>query len=88
MASSVDLGSRLEQVVTDLVKRGRYNSRSEVLREGVRIIQEREARLAELDASIERAIADSEAGRVRDIEDVIAELDERYANWPDSAAAE
>ena len=83
MASSVDLGSRLEEVVTDLVKRGRYNSRSEVLREGVRIIQEREARLAELDASILRGIADSEAGRVHDLEDVVAELKTRYRAMAD-----
>jgi antitoxin ParD1/3/4 len=79
MASSVDLGSRLEEAVTQLVRKGRYNSRSEVLREGVRLVEEREARLAELDASIERAIADSEAGRVRDAEEVFSELIAKYA---------
>lgn len=87
MASSVDLGARLEEVVTDLVKRGRYNSRSEVLREGVRIIQEREARLAELDASIERAIADSEAGRVYDLEEVAGRLRAKYAAMARSRAS-
>ena len=78
MASSVDLGSRLEQVVTDLVKRGRYNSRSEVLREGVRIIQEREARLADLEASIRQGIEEIEAGGGRDIDDVAREMEARY----------
>ncbi len=34
MASSVNLGLKLEAYVDDLVKSGRYNSRSEVLREG------------------------------------------------------
>jgi hypothetical protein len=35
MANSVDLGPKLEAVVNELVSRGRYNSKSEVLREGV-----------------------------------------------------
>src|SRR4051812_21745596 len=64
MASSVDLGSKLEKFVANLIKSGRYNSKSEVLREGVRLIQERETRLAALDASIARGIADADAGRV------------------------
>lgn len=79
MASSVNLGERLETFVDQLVRKGRYNSRSEVLREGVRIIQEREARLAELEASILRGIADSEAGRVHDLDDVTADLTAKYA---------
>ncbi len=45
MAISADLGAKLEAVVEDLVKNGRYNSKSEVLREGVRLVQEREAAL-------------------------------------------
>ena len=48
---SADLG-QLEPFVAELVAKGRYNSKSEVLREGVRLIQERERRLAALDASI------------------------------------
>lgn len=79
MASSVDLGGNLEDVVTRLVKTGRYNSRSEILREGVRLIDERETRLAALDASIMRGIADADAGRVHDLEDVAARLDAKYA---------
>jgi len=79
MASSVDLGNQLESFVTQMVKTGRYNSRSEILREGVRLIHERETRLAALDASIARGIADADAGRVHDLEDVAARLDARYA---------
>ncbi|MEG3179784.1 type II toxin-antitoxin system ParD family antitoxin [Sphingomonas sp. LT1P40] len=80
MASSVELGTRLEEVVTDLVKRGRYNSRSEVLREGVRIIQEREAKLAELEASIRRGIEEIEAGGGHDLEDVTTRLVAKYTD--------
>jgi antitoxin ParD1/3/4 len=62
MAISADLGPQLEQFVSQLVASGRYNSKSEVLREGLRLVQEREARLAALDAAIARGLADAEAG--------------------------
>jgi antitoxin ParD1/3/4 len=64
MAMSADLGETLEKFVSKLVASGRYNSKSEVLREGVRLIQERETRLAALDASIGRGLADADAGRI------------------------
>lgn len=80
MASSVDLGNQLESFVSRLVTSGRYNSRSEILREGVRLIHERETRLAALDASIARGIADSDYGRVHDLESVAAELDAELAS--------
>ena len=67
---SAELGSRLEAFVADLVANGRYNSKSEVLREGIRLIQDREAKLAQLDAAIARGIADGDAGRTTPAEDV------------------
>jgi antitoxin ParD1/3/4 len=60
---SADLGQQLEGFVARLVEAGRYNSKSEVLREGVRLVQDRESRLAALDASIARGLADADAGR-------------------------
>ncbi|MCW5720885.1 MAG: type II toxin-antitoxin system ParD family antitoxin [Devosia sp.] len=74
MAISADLGEVLEKVVTDLVENGRYNSKSEVLREGVRLVQEREARHRALDAMLAEAQEDIDAGRVYPAEDVFAEL--------------
>jgi antitoxin ParD1/3/4 len=56
---SADLGSQLEGFVANLVETGRYNSKSEVLREGIRLIQEREARLAVLDNALAKGIADA-----------------------------
>lgn len=64
MAVSADLGEVLESFVTRLVASGRYHSKSEVLREGVRLVWEREARLAALEASTARGLADADAGRV------------------------
>ena len=86
MAISADLGEVLEKVVADLVENGRYNSKSEVLREGVRLVQEREARRRELDAMLAAGQADIDAGRVRDAEDVFDELLARYADEPGKAA--
>jgi antitoxin ParD1/3/4 len=77
MAMSADLGKTLEKFVTKLVATGRYHSKSEVLREGVRLIQEREARLASLDASIARGVADADAGRVKSASEVFDRLEAR-----------
>lgn len=76
--TSAKLGPRLESYVTELVRSGRYGSRSEVLREGVRLVEEREKRLAALDAAIARGLADVEAGRTHRLEDVAAELRARF----------
>ena len=75
---SADLGQTLESFVARLVATGRYNSKSEVLREGVRMIQEREARLAALDASIGRGLADAEAGRTKPADEVFDRLESKY----------
>ena len=75
MAMSADLGKTLEKFVTKLVATGRYRSKSEVLREGVRLIQERETRLAALDASIARGVTDADAGRVKSTSEVLDNLE-------------
>ncbi len=76
---SAELGQSLEKFITRLVKSGRYGSKSEVLREGVRLIQERETRLAALDATIARGLEDARAGRSKPAADVFARLQARYA---------
>lgn len=76
---SADLGKQLEGFVAKLVAEGRYNSKSEVLREGVRLIEDREARLAALDASIARGIADADAGRTIPATEVFDRLEAKYA---------
>lgn len=85
MPISADLGEKLEAVVNDLVANGRYNSKSEVLREGVRLVQEREAALARIDAALAEGLADIRAGRTRPAEEVFAELRARHTAKLDAA---
>ncbi len=83
MAVSADLGRRLESVVDSLVETGRYNSKSEVLREGVRLVEEREKRLQALNQMLDEGLADADAGRVIPATTVFAELRERYRDEAD-----
>lgn len=82
MARSVELG-KLEEVVDRLVASGRYNSKSEVLREGVRLVEEREKRLEALDQALAKGLADVEAGRVRPAKEVFEELRQKYQRMAD-----
>jgi antitoxin ParD1/3/4 len=78
MTMSVDLGERLETFVKEMVESGRYNSKSEVLREGLRLVQDREARLKAFDAAIERGLADADAGRTKPAAEVFDRLERKY----------
>ncbi|MCK9511257.1 MAG: type II toxin-antitoxin system ParD family antitoxin [Pigmentiphaga sp.] len=80
---SADLGQQLEQFVSRLVASGRYGSKSEVLREGVRLIQDREARLTALDASVARGLADADAQRTKPADAVFERLQAKYAAMAD-----
>lgn len=51
MASSYSLGPHFEDLIQSLLASGRYANASEVVRDGLRLLEEREAlRLAKLDA--------------------------------------
>jgi antitoxin ParD1/3/4 len=78
MTASGELGNQLDEFVANLVASGRYKSKREVLQEGVRLVQEREGRLADLDAAIARGIADADAGRVKPAAEVFDRLEAKY----------
>ena len=80
MASSVNLGEKLEDVVNGLVKTGRFGSRSDVLREGVRLVQERESWLEMVEKAVERGRAQVAAGEWVDLEEGFDQLAARYAD--------
>jgi antitoxin ParD1/3/4 len=78
MASSYTLGKHYETFIQDQLASGRYNNASEVVRDALRLLEEKERRLALLDAAIERGLKDVDAGRLRDAEEVFDELEARY----------
>ena len=55
---NVSIGERWQAFVDDIVKQGRYGSASEVVREGLRLVEEREEKLKAwretINASVER----------------------------------
>ncbi|TPQ52087.1 type II toxin-antitoxin system ParD family antitoxin [Prosthecomicrobium hirschii] len=73
---NVSLGERWEQFVDQTVKTGRYGSASEVVREGLRLVEEREARLGALRATLQASIA---AGGEATDADIDAALDAKAA---------
>lgn len=84
MAVSVNLGEKLEAFIDEAVKNGRYGSRSEVLREGIRLVQEREALWAKFEADMMEAIEDSRAGRTTPAEQVRERLTKKYRAMAES----
>lgn len=53
---NVSLGERWEKFVEQTVREGRYGSASEVVREGLRLVEEREARLNALRDNLNASI--------------------------------
>ncbi|MBB3392467.1 antitoxin ParD1/3/4 [Rhizobium sp. BK275] len=70
---NVSIGERWEKFVEQAVKDGRYGSASEVVREGLRLVEEREAKLNALRREIGEAIT---AGGEITEEELQASLDE------------
>jgi antitoxin ParD1/3/4 len=78
MTMTVDLGPKLDAFVEELIKTGRYQSKSEVLREGVRLVQDRESRLAALEAELQKGLDDIDAGRTKPMDEVFDALEAKY----------
>lgn len=68
---NVSIGDRWEAFVADIVKVGRYGSASEVVREGLRLVEEREQKLRALRAMLDKSIAEGGAVSDADIDAAI-----------------
>ncbi len=75
---SITLPVEMANFIRGKVSTGMYGSNSEIIREALRGWMERERHLEMLDAAISRGVADAEAGQVQDIDEVRAELHERF----------
>jgi antitoxin ParD1/3/4 len=85
---SVDLTPDLENAIQRRLDSGAYKSDVEVIRAGLRALdrddEEKARRLARLDASIARGIADADAGRVHPADQVFSELRQRIQQKADT----
>lgn len=76
---NVSVGARWEDFVDQAVKSGRYGSASEVVREGLRLVEEREAKLQALREKIDASIAGGGENTDEDIDRALAEVDAELA---------
>ena len=73
---NVSIGDWWESFVEQAVKAGRYGSASEVVREGLRLVEEREAKLLALRATLEASIANGGEVTDEELDAAIAERSE------------
>ena len=69
---NVSIGRRWEEFVDSVVRDGRYGSASEVVREGLRLVEEREAKLKALRQTIEASLAEGGALSQEDVSDALS----------------
>ena len=86
MPSSYALGRHYEGMLDTLIQSGRYNSKSEVIRDGLRLLEEREQRRAAALEELREAVREGmESGAGIPAEDVLARLEEKYARMLDES---
>jgi antitoxin ParD1/3/4 len=75
--TSVTLGEHFEQIIEKSIKSGRYSSASEVIREGLRLVDEREQKIKVLREAIE---AGEKSGYVKNFDPIkhLEKLNQRY----------
>lgn len=80
MPTSVALGNHFETFVRDQLQSGRFNNASEVVRAGLRLLEEREERKQlELDALRAEIAAGLASGAAKPADEVFDRLEAKYA---------
>jgi antitoxin ParD1/3/4 len=76
MSTNVHLSPALERFAREAVAEGRYNNVSEVVRQGLRMLQEAEERRRAFNKSLDEAVAEAERDGYVTVEEVMAAMDE------------
>ena len=88
--ASIALGDHFETFIKEQVERGRFNNASEVVRAGLRLLEdaegERERKLKALDEAIAKGLADAEAGRMIPLEEALSRLEAKYLGLAEKQA--
>ena len=74
ISEPTDLGDDFEIYLAELVRSGRYGSRDEALRDGVRLLQQRDATIAEMRMKYLQGVAAADRGDHQAAADVLTEL--------------
>ena len=75
MATNVHLTPELESFARACVKGGRYNNISEVVRAGLRILQDTEKRRHSFNSTVETVRTEADRDGVHDLDDILTEMD-------------
>jgi antitoxin ParD1/3/4 len=86
MPRSFALGGHFENFIDEQLRSGRYNNASEVVRDGLRMLEDREnlrqLKIAEIRQSIEASRKD---GRTTPADEVLSRLEAKYTAMSDKA---
>lgn len=82
---NVSIGNHWEQFVDGLVKSGRYGSASEVVRDGLRLVEAREAKFKALKDDIADSIARGGSYTADEVREYLREQAELRRNPPEAA---
>jgi antitoxin ParD1/3/4 len=79
--ASVALNEHFEEFIRKQIENGRFNNASEVVRAGLRLLEDteadREQKLRKLDEALARGLADAEAGRTLPLDEAMERLRDR-----------
>jgi antitoxin ParD1/3/4 len=88
MPTSVALSSHFERFIKDQIKSGRFNNASEVVRAGLRLLEEQQARMALRRQELRAAIAEGLAsGPGKPADAVFDRLERKYRRLAGKRAA-
>ena len=75
---NVSIGERWERYIEELLETGRYASASEIMREGLRLVEEREQKFAALRETIKSSIAEGGSHTLEEVKKYVQDgLDRR-----------